>query len=82
MKKTEIYRNLHDILFEKYKVFQTEDMFIYYNDDIFVVDWHKWIDQYINKNYIRWIINFIRKYLNTNSIPGYFYVGPYAIKLN
>lgn len=81
MSNVDIFRKLENILMKKYKPFQYEELFIEITDNYISVNCHAFLYDRINKNYYRWIIPFIRKFLKKNNFKGYFYFIEYAIKV-
>ena len=80
MNKT-IFEILERLLHKKYKAFENQDLYCEYTEDYFAincaVNWHK----YINKNYYRWIIPFVREHLENAGFTGYFYFNEYVVKV-
>lgn len=50
--------------YNKYKCLQSEDFYLSFDEqhNIFVIDWHTFMDGYINMNRVRNVAKFVRKY--------------------
>lgn len=81
MSNIDLFKKLEDELHKRYKPFPEEELFIDYEPDFFVVDCHKYMYDYVNKNYYRWVIPFIKKFLKNHGFEGHFYFIEYAVKV-
>lgn len=50
--------------YNKYKCLQNEDFYLFFDEqhNIFVINWHTFMDCYINMNRVRNVAKFVRKY--------------------
>lgn len=61
-----------DKAYKRYMCLQTEDMYLEYHNTYWVINWHNFMDSYINYKKVGYVAKFIRKY---SDLPIYDAVG-------
>ena len=57
-------KRIIDKAYNKYKCLQSEDFYLSFDEqhEIFVINWHTFMDKYINMERVRNVAKFVRKY--------------------
>lgn len=80
MKKA-VIQNLKEKLFNHYKDFQKENLFIDSEEEFINIYNYVYFDEFISEKKIIQIKNFIEKYLLKHKEEGYFYICGYSFKV-
>jgi hypothetical protein len=80
-----VLEKLKESLWKKYSDFNKENLFIEIQGDprfeFIVVNWHIYMDNYVNYKKLDLIKKYMYNYLKKNNQKGFFYVGDNAIEV-
>jgi len=76
-----VLEKLKENLWKKYSDFNKERLFVYIEDDFIVLNWHIYMDSYMNYKKIDQIKKYMYDYLKKHNQKGFFYVGDNAVEV-